>query len=752
MKKRFRIKFYGIVQGVGFRPFIYRIANSSNLVGFVKNLSDSVVIEVEGNEKNIEVFIEKVFTCAPPLAKIEKFTKREIKLKNEKNFQILTSKKTSKKKIHISPDIAICKECFKELFDSNNRRYRYPFINCTNCGPRLTIIKEIPYDRKNTSMDKFQMCELCREEYENPHNRRFHAEPIACEKCGPNIFLVTKKGKKINSNDAIKDSVKLLKQGKILAIKGLGGFHLAVDATNEKAVYILRKRKKRDTKAFAIMVKNIEHTELIAYVNDNEKKLLLSPQSPIVFLKKKENSIIAENIAPGLLNYGVLLPYTPLHCLLTEKLPFVIMTSGNMSDEPICIENQEALNRLQNIADYFLLHNREILVRCDDSICAVYNKQEIVFRRSRGFAPAPLKMRKKFKTVLALGGFMKNTICILRDDFAFFSPHIGDLETPLSRNSFIENIKLMQRITETNPEIVAVDMHPDYFPTKYAFEHFDKKRIVTVQHHHAHIVSCMAENQISGKVIGIALDGTGFGIDKTVWGGEVLLADEKNFKRLGHIRNFLLIGGEITVKEIWRIAASFLIECFGEEWIDIGKKLNIFPENLYNIDIFYKIWEKKINSVYTSSAGRLFDAFSSLLLGIKNVNYEAEAAMKLEAISECNNYEILPYTIDNYQIDFRNAFKFATIKLLKGVSAEYLSKSFHFTLIEAFLNLTKMLRDREKVNRVVFSGGCFYNRILFEKFVEEFYKNSFEVIYHSKVPPNDGGIALGQAIIASSII
>ncbi len=751
MLKRLQIKFYGIVQGVGFRPFIFRLSKLFNLTGFVKNLSDCVVVEIEGIECNIEEFLEKVNSELPPLAKIEKVEKRELEIRNDTEFKILDSEKTSQLKIHISPDIAICNDCVKELFDKNNRRYRYPFINCTNCGPRLTIIKDIPYDRKNTSMSKFKMCSFCREEYENPDNRRFHAEPIACEKCGPKLFLVNRKGEKVVSKDEIKYSITLLKQGKIIAVKGIGGFHLAVDATNEQAVEMLRRRKLRESKAFAVMVKDLEHAKMVSHINRIEEKLLLSPQSPIVLLQKKENNILAKNIAPALANYGLILPYTPLHILLVEELPFIIMTSGNISDEPISIDNSDALERLKNIADYFLLHNRDILVRCDDSICAAVKRCKVIFRRSRGFAPLPIKLIKEHEPVLSLGGHMKNTICIIRDSYAFLSPHIGDMETPLSREFFLENIALMQRITEVKPEIVAVDMHPDYFSTRYAFENFNKKKIISVQHHHAHIVSCMAENRISGKVIGIALDGTGFGTDKTIWGGEVLVADETSFFRAGFIKNFLLIGGEVAVKQIWRIVVLFLIECFGDKWINYAREFNVIPEHIKDVEIFYKIYRKKINSIYTSSAGRLFDAFSSLLLGIRNVGYEAEAAMKLEAVSFCKEFEILPYKIEDGQIDFFLTFKYIVEQLLNGVSSEYLAASFHYTFVEAFVEYVKMLKQREFINRVVLSGGCFQNRILLEAFVEKLLANGFEVFFHREVPTNDGGLALGQAVIASMI-
>ncbi len=759
--KRFRVKFFGIVQGVGFRPFIYREACSIDLKGFVKNVSDCVIVEIEGSQEKIELFLKRVRSNSPPLSKIEKIEKEEIFINNDKNFQILNSVKTLESKIHIPPDIATCKECLNELFDEKDRRYFYPFINCTNCGPRFTIIKDIPYDRKNTSMDVFNMCETCSNEYKNPLDRRFHAEPIACHRCGPEIKLISNKGTEIVSwkqkstksgvvKEIINKVIKLLKQGDIIAIKGLGGFHLAVDATNFNAVKKLRSRKSRNFKAFALMVKDIEKIKKIAFIDKREEEILLSPQSPIVLLKKRKNEIIAKNIAPGLDNYGIMVPYTPLHHLIFSNLDYLVMTSGNFSDEPICIKNREVFERLANIADYFLVHNREILVRCDDSICAVYNETPVIFRRARGFAPSPIKLSKKYNTVLALGGYLKNTVCVLKDNFAFLGPHCGDLETPLSRNFFYENIALMQRITETEPDIIAVDMNPAYYSTRFAFDNFKHKKIVKVQHHHAHIVSCISENHISEKVIGIALDGTGYGTDGTVWGGEILIADEKDFKRAGYIKNFLLMGGDISVYEIWRIAVSLLIESFQDKWLIFAEKLNIFPEKIKNREIFYKIWQNKINSINTSSAGRLFDAIAAVLLNKKYVEYEAEAAINLEAFSTFKDFKILPYKIENNIIDFILTFKSVVERVVNGEDRNFLARSFHFTVIDAFVKVAKNIREINGLNKVVLSGGCFQNRILLENFFNLLKKEDFEVFYHLKVPCNDGGISLGQAVIAAN--
>ncbi len=760
--KRYRIKFYGIVQGVGFRPFIYRVAKKFNLNGFVQNRSDCVLVEVESDQETLQDFINFIKKNSPPASKITKIEYSSHKLKNYHDFKIVKSKEKLKKLIHIPPDIATCKDCINELFNPDDRRYLYPFINCTNCGPRLTIIKDIPYDRKNTSMNKFKMCNNCLKEYENPEDRRFHAEPIACPECGPQVFLMEIK---VESGRWKEEEIihisrltshvsriikNLLKQGKIIAIKGLGGFHLCCDATNFEVVKKLRERKLREEKPFAIMVRNINSAKKIAYISQDEENLLLSPQCPIVLLKKKKNTTIADNVAPSLDKYGIMLPYTPIHHLILREIDFLIMTSANLTDEPICIENREAIERLKDIADYFLLHNRDILVRCDDSIAAVFNEKPVVFRHSRGYSPSPIILKKVFSPIMALGGHLKNSICIIKDNYAFLSPHIGDLDNPLARDFFIETIETMKKITDTDPEIIAIDMHPTYFSSQFALMKLRHKKIVKVQHHHAHIVSCMAENGISGKVIGIACDGTGYGTDENIWGGEIFIADEKNFKRSGHINYFKLIGGEIAIKEIYRIGIYFLIKIFGEKWEEY---LNLLEINV-NSKIFLKnvkrIIEKNVNCVNCSSLGRLFDAVS-VILGIREYsNYEGQAAMEMEAIAQKYRGDIIDFSEavqNNFFINPELIIKKIIELRLKGESIEKLAYSFHFAIINAFVTICKKLRDEFKINRIVLSGGCFQNRILTENLINELTNYNFEVFFHAIVPPNDGGISLGQAII-----
>ena len=751
IQKRIRIKFYGTVQGVGFRPFIYRTATKLGLTGFVKNLSDSVLVEIEGKKPAVERFLDQLRPNLPPLATVEKIEKKTLAPKNDIGFEIKPSEKRSKTLIHISPDIAVCKDCLKELFDPNDRRFLYPFINCTNCGPRYTIIKDIPYDRENTSMAVFEMCEQCRKEYEDPRNRRFHAEPVACARCGPRLTLLDRHGEEIHPGDPIHLCAEFLIRGKIVAIKGLGGFHLAADATRFETVKRLRKRKFREEKAFALMVRNLELINKIAHVNETEKKILLSPQSPIVLLRKKKNRIIADNVAPRLANYGIMLPYTPLHHLLLERIPYLVMTSGNQTDEPICIGNGEALTRLRNIADYFLVHNREILLRCDDSISIRINRGKMILRRARGFAPAPVKLSGKPRpAVLALGGHLKNTICIIRDDFAFLSPHIGDLQTPKARDFLIENIDLLQKLTETTPGIVACDLHPSYFTTRLAEKTAESgnARLVKVQHHHAHVVSCMAENKLEDRVIGFSFDGTGYGPDGKIWGGEILISDTSDFERAYHLQNFLLPGGEKAIKEIWRIGVALVKDSFPDDWKEIAAALDLAgPETLEHLDTMFK---KGINVTETSSMGRLFDGVSAILGCRKCVSYEGQGAMELESICRENHDVSFRFRLKDDAFDYTPLIRKIVNLTLAGESVEKIAYAFHRAVVDLIVEISERIRAGKNLNRVVLTGGCFQNRILSNHASNRLRSRGFHVFTHKNIPCNDGGISLGQAMIAAT--
>ncbi len=748
--------FSGIVQGVGFRPFIYRQAIQNKLGGFVRNRPDGVLVEVEGATWDIDSFLSGVRRDLPPLADITNISALDIETTHDKVFRIIPSDARGDGDVHIAPDVAVCADCLKEFFNPLDRRYQYPFINCTNCGPRLTIIKSIPYDRINTSMSCFPLCPQCQSEYENPVDRRFHAEPNACPVCGPRIQILDQEGNPVDTTDPIAAAVNKLKDGKVLAIKGLGGFHLCVDAANNEAVERLRSRKFREEKPLAIMISNLETVKLIGQLNSEEEKLLTSLQRPIVLIKKKITNIISRQVAPGVPHFGVMLPYTPLHYLLLENnFAVLVMTSANQIDEPICISNREAVTRLKGIADYFLVHNRNILVRCDDSIVMVAGGKQQILRRSRGFVPRPIALAESFPAVLALGPQLKATQCILKDNFAFLSPHIGDLETPQARDFFSESITLMKKITESDPAVIACDAHPAYYSTQVA-EALAPVKVIRVQHHHAHIVSCMAENRISGEVIGLAMDGTGYGLDGNAWGGEFLVANETGFRRLGHLKYFVLPGGQKAIQEPWRIAASLLKSAYGNAWPEIAARLDIIPSG-FDSKLLDKIIENKINSPLTSGLGRLFDGVAAIMGLRRKVSFEGQAAMELEGCINETSGTTFPFEIKRdaegcFILDMSGAIRSIVDEILKGTSKNEISISFHMTVARSFAAMAKEISAINGIKRVALSGGCFQNRILLENSVAELENAGFTVYCHKHVPANDGGIALGQAVIAGSIM
>jgi hydrogenase maturation protein HypF len=755
VKKRVRYLFSGMVQGVGFRPFIYKMAVQNGLAGFVQNSPEGVTAEVEGNSRAIDSFFAGVGKGLPPLANITGVVHSEIAATGDKKFQIIASDQYGRHDVHITPDSIVCNDCLKELFDPNDRRYRYPFINCTNCGPRLTIIKAIPYDRANTSMSCFELCEQCLNEYKNPADRRFHAEPNACPVCGPRLDLIDAEGKSVKTDDPVKAAVNLLLSGNVLAIKGLGGFHLSVDAGNDEAVKKLRLRKYREEKPLAVMARNVNQARQIAEINHEEEILLTSHQRPIVLLKKIGNNLISGLVAPHVPNLGIMLPYTPLHHLLLEgKFTALVMTSANQVDEPICIANRESFTRLSGIADYFLVHNRDILVRCDDSISFVSGTKPQMIRRSRGYTPRPLILKESFPAVLALGPQLKSTHCILKDNFAFLSPHIGDMETPQARDFFHECLDVMKRITQSDPQIIAFDQHPAYYSSQVAQE-LNAAKSIPVQHHHAHIVSCMAENQLDGDVIGLAMDGTGFGPDGNAWGGEFLIANPVNFQRFGHLQYVVLPGGEKAIREPWRIAVSLLKQSYGSAWPDIASRLNFLPDQI-DFSLLDKIIETRLNSPLSSGLGRLFDGIAAMIGLCRTVSFEGQAAMQMEAKAKPAGivlpFEILRNQSESYILDILPSIRAIVENKFCGKSMEEISSAFHATLNAAFASMSLEMKKATGINRVVLSGGCFQNRILLEGTVAELRKNNFEVYTHSQIPANDGGISLGQAVIAGSII
>lgn len=753
MTRRIRCQVKGLVQGVGFRPFVFRAAHKNGLTGFVQNTPDGVTAEVQGSDRALRTFFSSITSNAPPLCEISDLACTDITPRAESGFSILESRSRGALDACSPPDSAICDDCLRELFDPRNRRFRYPFINCTNCGPRLTIVHDLPYDRDKTSMACFPLCPACKKEYTSPADRRFHAEPNACPACGPRLWLLDGEGKELSCDDPVALAVDKLQAGLIGAVKGLGGFHLAVDAENDSAVRRLRERKCRDAKPLAIMVRDIATARELVETDQQHERLLASPQRPIVLLTKKNTPLLSELVAPHMSRLGIMLAYAPLHYLLLEKgFTALVMTSANRSDEPICTGNREAVERLQGIADFFLVHNRDILVRCDDSIALIAAGKPRLMRRARGFAPRPVILAKQYPSVLALGPQVKSTVCIIKSHEAFLSPHIGDMETPQARDFFHDSIRLMQKITDCAPAIVACDLHPGYYATTVAagVQHM---RVEKVQHHHAHIASCMAENGITGKVIGLAMDGTGYGPDATIWGGEFLVADATDFVRAGHLMQFRLPGAEAAIREPWRIGASLLREAFGKQWQALAARMSL-AQKPEHYPLLEKMLAGPVNSPVTSSLGRLFDGVAALL-GIRStVSFEGQAAMELEAAAEGASKAPCSFTIDAgdnmLQLNYAPAIKELVAQRLQGAEPSALAACFHATIISSCVEMAVRIRRTTGLNRTVLSGGCFQNRLLLEGCIAGLANAGFEVYSHQLVPTNDGGISLGQAFVAAA--
>jgi hydrogenase maturation protein HypF len=750
---RLAYRFAGIVQGVGFRPGLYRLAVQRSLAGFVQNLGDSVVAEVEGPPEAVRRFGDDVLGALPPLADVSSVISTEVPPRGDREFRIVPSAEAGRTDVRLSPDVAPCSACLAELDDPEDRRYRYPFINCTDCGPRLTIIRDIPYDRENTSMACFPLCPSCRREYEDPLDRRFHAEPNACAVCGPALRLLDGEGKPLAEGEEIEGAIDLLKAGRIVAVKGLGGFHLAADAGNEEAVARLRQRKYREEKPLAIIVGDVAAARLLADLTAGEERLLCSPERPIVLVRKRPDTPLAPSVAPGMATLGIMLPSTPLqHLLLKGDFPALVMTSGNQTDEPISIGNREALERLRGIADAVLAHDRDILVRCDDSIAMDAAGGPVVLRRARGYVPRAVPLRRRYPSVLALGPQIKATICVLREDAAFLSPHIGDLETPQARDFHEESVALMKRITETDPDRIACDLHPGYHTSRVAAA-LAGRPVCRVQHHHAHIISCLAENRAAGPVIGLAMDGTGYGTDGQAWGGEFLVATETDFTRAGHLTPFPLPGGEAAIREPWRTAASLLRAACGDSWAGAARKAGILPQDKPP-ELLERILGSRINPLRTTSLGRVFDGVAALLGLRRRVSFEGQAAMELEALAGAAAGSLLPFAIredgDVLLLDLFPAIRAIAEALARGESGKDLAASFHRTLAASFTALAERIREGAGLGRTALSGGCFQNRRLLEECTDSLTRAGFAVLRHRLVPPNDGGVALGQAIVAAA--
>ncbi|HXG85123.1 MAG TPA: carbamoyltransferase HypF [Pyrinomonadaceae bacterium] len=814
VSQRLRLTICGAVQGVGFRPFVFTCAESCDLRGFVGNESGGVFVEIEGLQDNLINFQKLLRENAPPLAHIISIEIEEIPATNETDFRIVESKTRESENTVVSPDASVCADCRRELFDENDRRFRYPFINCTNCGTRFTIIKDIPYDRPNTTMSAFQMCALCRSEYDNPLSRRFHAQPNACRNCGARIWFARKNEKDIYDENAILATQKVLSENGIVAVKGVGGFHLACDANSDAALRILRERKGRIDKPFAVMCRDLGAAERLVEIGDAERILLTGKERPIVLLRKKQDRKISELIAPRNLFLGVMLPYSPLHYLLlnstSEKfhnLNVLVMTSGNFSSEPIVKDNAEALEKLSPLADAFLLHDRDIHVSCDDSVVRVFEEDlttenterrnktekdypqmntdeheffqnhlknpvknfsvnsvrsvaksfhELPIRRSRGYAPFPVQLPFKVPPILAVGGELKATFCVAKDRFAFMSQHIGDMGNLETLRAFEKSVGQMRKLFRVEPEIIAFDKHPNYLSARWAKDNLTRlfqpeTKLVAVQHHHAHIASVMAENGLNGaeRIIGFAFDGTGYGDDGAIWGGEVLLADYARFERAAHLRYFPLAGGDASVKKPYRVALAHLWQA-GIDWSAQLPCVAACSET--EKKILRTQFENNFNAVRTSSFGRLFDAVASLAGVRQTITYEAQAAIEFEAaldetISDAYEFDLIEGEI--IQIDCAKLISEVAKDVLAQISVAEISAKFNNAVADLILRLALKFRTRENLNKVALSGGCFQNVALLRASLRRLRENDFEVLTHRQVPPNDGGLALGQAVIAA---
>ena len=776
------IELKGVVQGVGFRPFVYGLAMQNQLKGWVSNTTSGVVIEVEGMPSALDQFSQDLVRKAPPLSRIEHVESHSIPPNGYARFEIRESKAEAGY-VLISPDIATCEECKQELFNPEDRRYRYPFINCTNCGPRFTIIEDVPYDRPLTTMAQFKMCPACQAEYNDPLNRRFHAQPNACPVCGPRIWLVPltartdealrpPKGVPLNSK-TIEEAAHLLCLGAIVALKGLGGFHLACDATNPEAVGKLRERKRRFAKPLAVMMPSLDEIRHHCLMKPEEEALLKSPACPILLLEWKSESTVAREVAPGNRYLGVMLPYTPLHHLLLHDAGRpLVMTSGNLSEEPIAQDNQEAWNRLAGLSDWFLFHDREIYARYDDSVWFVLSvlseeekPTELVqpLRRSRGYAPFPLKLPFASRSLLACGPELKNTFCITRDQYAFLSQHIGDMENLETLEHFEKSIQVYQKLFRLKPEGLVHDLHPDYLSTQYARDRAlkDNLPLLGVQHHHAHAASCMVDNGLTEPMIAVALDGTGFGLDGQIWGGEWLIADLRGFERVASLEPLPLPGGDAGIRNPGRIAFAYLHKIFGDvPSLPFLMKLDDAEKRTVRLQV-----ERGINVFLTSSAGRFFDAVAAMAGGCVRVSYEAQAAIEMEMVSEDTaasySYDLrshagcltwgdtkaLPMSASSYEVGLKPMLASIVSEVQSGKTLTQIGGRFHRSFAKMVAEVCRLISERTGLKKIALSGGCFQNRLLLKMTVEELRGHGLRPLLHRNVPTNDGGISLGQAAI-----
>ena len=764
MIKRQRILITGRVQGVGFRPAVYLIAKELGLSGFVYNDTKGVTIELQGQDKQIDKFLQRLQTeDKPPLAEIKSCIAVDIAvIEEEDKFVIKESKSKGAALSQVTADIATCRDCLAEMTDKSDFRYGYPFINCTNCGPRYSIVKNIPYDRCNTTMSKFAMCDKCAAQYTDVTDRRFHAQPVACGTCGPKIWLTDSKGKtiKTETKEVITETARLLLAGKILAIKGVGGFHIAVDALNDEAVKKLRQRKKRDHKPFAMMAESVEKIKQYAIVSESAEQVLKSPESPIVLLPKKKDCLIAESVAEGVDTLGFMLCYAPLHYLLfAENIEVLVMTSGNLSDEPLICKNEEALGKLSAVVDAFLMHDRKIYRQVDDSIVHLVDEKPVLLRRARGYVPTPILIKGNYPDdIFAAGADMKNTFCFCKQNQLICSEHIGELEDAEVYHRYISSVEHLQKLFEVEPKVIVCDLHPGYLSTQYALSKSDVK-IIQVQHHWAHIASVLAEHDLRGPVIGISCDGTGYGTDGAIWGCECMIASLDSFQRSGHLAYYLLAGADKASKEAVRPVLGLLKKTYGDDFN--LEKFNWLLERIepdaQKQQIILEQIEKQINTVETSSLGRVFDAVAAMV-GLGTYNYfEAQLPMALEAIAESGieehyDFELKSNSSKPLQISLSKMIKQIITDIQKGIAGRVISAKFHNTIAVALLEMAKKAREKTRLETIALSGGVFCNRYLTNRLIKLLKGNGFRVLFNREVPSNDGGISVGQAAIAAELV
>ncbi|WP_114454106.1 carbamoyltransferase HypF [Halopolyspora algeriensis] len=749
VRRRARVE--GVVQGVGFRPFVHSLATRLGLSGHVGNDVHGVFLEVEGTTAAVERFLVSVTEQAPPLAVIERITTDELAACGSGSFEIVASEAAGTRGTLVSADSTTCADCLREMLDPHDRRFGHPFVNCTNCGPRFTIVRDIPYDRPLTTMSAFAMCARCESEYHDPADRRFHAQPVCCPDCGPRLRLHDAAGV-VLPGDPLAGAVAALERGEIVAIKGLGGYHLAVDATNQDAAATLRKRKHREDKPFAVVVSGPERAEDLCVVGEDEQALLTSPRRPIVLLRARTGTALAAAVAPGNRRLGVMLPYTPLHHLLLRQLDTpIVLTSGNVADEPIAYTEQQARARLSGIVDVFLSHDRAIHMRTDDSVVRSFRGREMLLRRSRGYVPQPIPLAWDFpRHVLACGAELKNTFCVAKQHHAFVSHHIGDLENHETLASFAEGIEHFRRLFEVDPRLVAHDLHPEYLSTKYA-QGLDDVELVGVQHHHAHIAACLVDNAESGPVLGVAFDGLGYGTDDTLWGGEFLLSDLVDFRRLAHLEPVAMPGATTAIRQPWRMAVAHLVSAYGQH---LPAELDLLRRNEQQWPAVADLAARGVSAPPTSSAGRLFDAVAALL-GVRHaINYEGQAAVELEQGTDLDERGSYPVTVpaggEPLRVPGSDLVRAVVEDLRAGVAAPVIAARFHNGVADMIAEVCTRLRESTGVSTVALSGGVFQNMLLLERTTARLEAGDFRVLVHARVPTNDGGISLGQVAVAGA--